>query len=463
MAGPRDGTPSPEPGRPPQVPYLATDLKPGVTVASVCEAMWDAESEFGLLDWEVNGVTPWQAVRFAVFQSLTSSLRLLEKTPDEIPTGLWGRLGYHARLLQGALARNPFFGPEHYDALVFEGARTAPVGAGSGCVYTHDLASDLSEQGKRVQLLDSHLKARHSKSPDERRRFLDAVGLESGLRVRLSSWRPAASDLAFLGEFEGHLAKELSIPVDLRWLLAPGVMRFKAAYVVLRRLLEKRKPSEVYCVCAHVNLAPLVAAARHLGIRVTEVQHAVISRHHIGYSYPGRSRSNQPEYFPDRLLAWEGDWNQLAEIPCQIERVPPHWQRLTTAHKGAAKQEDLMVVLSQPTIAHRLAQALLERGAKLQRFKIVVKLHPAELRNPALRGVFAALHSSGHVRISDGDDLYDLLSRAKYQVGVYSTALYEGIGLGCQTLLVPLPGIEHMAHLLASRSAQLLDEFLARE
>jgi hypothetical protein len=137
-----------------------------------------------------------------------------------------------------------------------------------------------------------------------------------------------------------------------------------------------------------------------------------------------------------------------------------HWDRLRRDAALAAKRPGLMIVLSQPVIGGRLAQALLERSSKLRRFEIVLKLHPAELRDPKLRSVFEPLSKQENVSIAENDDLYDLLARAEYQVGVYSTALFEGIELGCRTLLVPLPGIEHMTRVLASGKAELLDNFL---
>lgn len=443
-----------------QVEYLRTDLRPGVTLAGLCEALWDAEDQLDLLDWEVNGVRPWEAGRFAVFQSLSSSLGLFENTPDETPSGLVGRLGFHARLLMGSLTHNPFAGWGHCDALVFEGPRSSSVDGARGCVYTNALVHTLSRQGKRVQLLDTHLGGYHSKSPDPRRSFTDAIGLESGLRFRLLRWRPTAEDQAFLGRVEEFLRQKFQVQVDLAWLLWPGVPRFRASYAVYRRLFEARRPGDIYCVCAHGNLGALVAAGRHLGIRVTEVQHAVVSRHHIGYSYQDRDPPTRLDYFPDRFLAWDADWNVLPQLPCAVERVEPNWAPLTRAHQGEAKRKGLMVVLSQPPIAKRLAQALLERIQCLRGFEIVIKLHPAELREPKLQGVFAALKGAGNVRVAEGAQLYDLLPRAEYQVGVYSTALYEGLDLGCHTLLVPLPGIEHMRHLLAAGRARLLDDFL---
>ena len=159
-------------------------------MSGLCEAIWDAEARFGLLDWSVAEVKPWLAGRFSVFKRLASDLALFESTGEERPNSWQAHLAYHSRLLVGALTQNPFRGSEECDVLVFESSRCATFGTDKGCFYTHDLATELSRQGKRVQLMDPHVDGGHSKSLDPRRRFLDAVALESGVRFRLSRWRP---------------------------------------------------------------------------------------------------------------------------------------------------------------------------------------------------------------------------------------------------------------------------------
>jgi|CXWL01.1.fsa_nt_gi hypothetical protein len=460
MTDSRDLKASKDPASAP-IPYITTDLPPGRTVAALCESIWEAEARFGLLDWEVNGVKPWQARRFAIFQSLATQMDLINEDPDE-PQRPWNdRMGYHARLAWGSLTQSPFRGRETYDVLAFEGPRSAKIGTERVCLYTHAITTELSRQGKRVLLLDTHLGAVHGKSTDPRRRFLDAVGIESGLRFRLSRWAAPPSDLAFLRGAEEHLTRTLAIPVELGWLLAPGIPRFLASYAPYRRLLQMRQPSEIFCVGAYSVLPPLVAAARHLGIKVTEVQHSVVSRYHLGYSYPVTPESGRAEYLPDRFLAWRGAWNRSETIPCSVEATSAPWESRSRTFASVIKQPRLMVVLSQPVIAPRLIAALLERSEALRSFEVVVKLHPAELSDPRLRQAFASLRGLENVRIATTDDLPELLSRATFQVGVYSSALYEGIDLGCRTLLVPLPGIEHVAHLLTNGMAELLDDFLA--
>jgi len=255
------------------------------------------------------------------------------------------------------MTRNPFQGSQLYDALVFESPRSATVDNRRMCAYTSEIANQLTSRGLRVQLLDPHTGGPRDKSPDYRRYLLDAVALESGLRFRLSRWQPQPTDVEFLEKVRRHLSEELSLAVDISWLLSPGVRRFRSARTVYERLLRKRRRSEIYCVAAYGGLAPLVAAAKHMGVRVTEVQHGAIDPYHLGYSFPGQPLASLPDYLPDRLLAWKADWNQVTG-PFQVDFVEAgYWERLRRMRTSVSKRHQLLVVLSQPVITGRLARA----------------------------------------------------------------------------------------------------------
>jgi hypothetical protein len=50
------------------------------------------------------------------------------------------------------------------------------------------------------------------------------------------------------------------------------------------------------------------------------------------------------------------------------------------------------------------------------------------------------------------------LSSSLWQIGVYSTAIYEGLAFGCMTYLVDLPGVAYMVKLIATGYAQLVQQ-----
>ena len=53
------------------------------------------------------------------------------------------------------------------------------------------------------------------------------------------------------------------------------------------------------------------------------------------------------------------------------------------------------------------------------------------------------------VRLSTEGSTLDLLASATYQVGVSTTALFEGMALGCRTAVANLPGHEYLEPAIA--------------
>lgn len=44
--------------------------------------------------------------------------------------------------------------------------------------------------------------------------------------------------------------------------------------------------------------------------------------------------------------------------------------------------------------------------------------------------------------------LYEFFSKSEYQIGVFSTAIYEGLLFNCKTFILDLPGAEYMDSLV---------------
>ncbi|HWD79645.1 MAG TPA: hypothetical protein VG497_12200, partial [Kribbella sp.] len=63
-----------------------------------------------------------------------------------------------------------------------------------------------------------------------------------------------------------------------------------------------------------------------------------------------------------------------------------------------------------------------------------------------------------NVRLSTGGSTLDLLATATYQVGVSTTALFEGMALGCRTAVANLPGHEYLEPAIAKGHALLMQD-----
>jgi hypothetical protein len=323
------------------------------------------------------------------------------------------------------VTRNPFLARGPYDALVVPHPRKP----GGVEIYTDSLRTVL---GSSALVLDSGING----SPVAGARDLDFFTSASG------SFHRRGFD-ARCGEIVQALAASTGVTVPVGALVAREVPKHTRLRALYRALLKRQGIKTVYVVVAYFH-QHLVGAARDLGIRVVELQHGAISPFHLGYSYPGRPVV--PDQ-PDELWCFGSYWTDVAELPARMDTRVVGASFISPLPAGASKDPRLVVVLSQGTVGSELVAYAGALAAARPDLDVAFHLHPSE-RSTEYR-------LPAGVRLSS-DNTLSLLASATYQVGVATTALFEGMLLGCRTAVADLPGNEYLAPAIARRDAVLV-------
>jgi hypothetical protein len=174
-------------------------------------------------------------------------------------------------------------------------------------------------------------------------------------------------------------------------------------------------------------------------VPVVELQHGIVDPYNYGYSYPGRVSKAT---FPDYLFTFGEFWGEQAALPIPDDHVRPvgypHLERSVEQHADL-EPRDRVVVVSTGEVGHRLSRlAVALAGAPNCDCPVVFKPHPGEAdrwREEYPWLVDAPVDVIGE----DGPSLHRLFAQSSAQVGVYSTALYEGVRFGLETYLVDVP------------------------
>ncbi|MGW6197178.1 hypothetical protein ACWF0M_13630 [Kribbella sp. NPDC055110] len=319
----------------------------------------------------------------------------------------------------GIVTRTPF--PGAYDALVVPHPRK-PNGVE---IYTDELRVAL---GDRALILDSGING----SPLPGSKNLDFFTSAAG-----ALHRRTVDDRGIAAALE----KLTGVRIPIGALLArevPKHLRLRALY---RALLRKHRIKTVYLVVAYFH-QHIVGAARDLGIRVVELQHGAISPFHLGYSYPDRPVVADQ---PDELWCFGSYWTDVADLPAVMRTevmgapfLPP----------PGPKDPHRVVFLSQGTVGSELVKVAGAVAVEYPDLEVLFRLHPSE------RPEDYTIPSG--VKLSTGGSTLDLLATATYQVGVSTTALFEGMALGCRTAVADLPGHEYLDPAIAKGHALLM-------
>lgn len=391
-----------------------TDL----TVATLCQAIWHVERELDLLTWQIHKAHPWPIIRMRVFHELTRRSGI-HGAPHPVRRTPYGKAALVGRHVRGIVGRSPF--PGRYDALVVPHPRK-PNGVE---IYTDELRATL---GDNALILDSGINGTPLAGSKNLDFFTSAAG----------AIHPRTADDRGIGR---ALEELTGVRIPVGSLLArevPKHLRLRALY---RALLRRHGIKTVYVVVAYFH-QHIVGAARDLGIRVVELQHGAISPFHLGYSYPGRPEVADQ---PDELWCFGSYWTDVAELPAGMRTEV---MGATFLPAPGPKEPRRVVFLSQGTVGAELVQVADAVAKEHPELDVLYRLHPSERAEDYT--IPAGL------QLSTGGSTLDLLATATYQVGVSTTALFEGMALGCRTAVANLPGHEYLAPAIAKGHAVLM-------
>lgn len=264
----------------------------------------------------------------------------------------------------------------------------------------------------------------------------------------------------YFKELEDKLKIEFKTDIEILSIVKRYDQLYNYKVKQFTRLLQKVNPKILFIVVGY-GRETLIHAAKKLHIPVVELQHGMLSEYHLGYDVS----SGEKEDFADYFFSFGPAWGRMANFPIPQEKIIPiGYQYLNNAidkYKNV-KKKNQVIFLSQGTIGDRLSKFAVKLISNLSLdIKIFYKLHPGEyLRwKTEYKDLYAA-YEKGYISVIAGDDppLYQIMAESKWQIGVNSTALFEGMAFKCKTFVVNLPGIEDIKNMIESKRFFLVQD-----
>lgn len=234
--------------------------------------------------------------------------------------------------------------------------------------------------------------------------------------------------------------------------LAKIVLQVSALKKELEKKLKMVCPQIIVeTVCYSRLCMVLNELAKENGIPTIELQHGTMHSAHAAYQFP--EGCGEIRQFPDYVYVFSEYWKKCAHLPIPSDHVKvtgyPYFERQLNKYKTIKKDAKTNIIfVSQGTIGKELSVLASGLSDLLDKdgYHIIYKLHPGEYvgwkeRTPWL------IKDNIEVVDSLEHNIYEYFAKCSFQVGVYSTAVYEGLGFGLTTYIYDIGHADTLADL----------------
>lgn len=417
----------------------------------IVETIFQMEEELDLFNKQINGVYFWELIRLSVVSQIAQKTGLYGQAQVRTESNVKNVSHFAYNAFKNIIYKNPFFST-NIDIVFWGGSRRKLMDDGFWWNIYCDPVMDSLFDFNSLLLESTYLGNHFKPCKTNNIKYIDFISFIRYFKNMFIRYRTALSveDMYDLNKIKSRLIDVFNITVDIENIVTSSLRMRSVMLPVYRSLLKRIKPKIVVVICSY-GKETFIEACKQQKIPVVELQHGTINRYHTGYSFPGKYYSKTT--FPDYFLTFGDYWKKLVQFPIPQERVIstgyPFFDMETAKYNSIPKKNQI-VFISQGTIGARMSRFAVELQFR-QDFDldIVYKLHPGEYSR--WQKDYPWLVNSGLSVIDDeSEPLYKLLAQSKALVGVYSTVVYEGLGMGLPTYLVDLPGIEYMDELIAS-------------
>jgi len=403
------------------------------------------ETEYNVFDLSVDGIPLWEQIRFGIARKIAHAQG--QGQAHSRVDGIQKYIRGLSLWLRNFVQKNPYLADEH-DFLFIGHQRRKLEEDG----YWWDIYCDpIHEQSELdyIHMETPHLLSHRSPAKTEHLRYLELIEYGGTLQRELGIRSPSLPNdmVSRLQRVEAEIRRRFEVDVDVVSEAEEALHVRKATLPLYERLLDRIDPEVVVLVVSY-GRETLIEACKRKGIPVVELQHGVINYHHFGYSYPeGETKAT----FPDYLLTFGEFWNQNARYPipdeCVIPVGYPYLEDRLDSYDDIEPSQQLLFI-SQGTIGHELSRFAVEAHQDDRiNHQIVYKLHPGEYDRWENEYPWLA---ASDVRVIDDSEppLYQLFAESSAQIGVGSTAVYEGLCFNLETFVFDIDGSDVLQPLI---------------
>jgi len=419
-----------------------------IDIKQIFNKFLELEEDLDLFNKRVDNVLFWERVRTPIIQNvyrITTGENPLQEESSQVKR-VRGRASYLLTSLLG-FHRAPLFLGRRNILFLCSPRRIHQDDGFWWDIYTDFIIEDIGMSYAAIEASSSLRHRRPAKTVglfdldilDFLRYFAEKLKL---VKVSLS-----VEEKKLILIIRQEIQRLTGVDIDIERVIIRKLGYRKIRYPFYRFILKKIKPKIIVLVTSY-NKEDFIEAAKSLSIPVVELQHGVISPYHPGYSYP--SGQSGKHTFPNWFFAFGNYWAKLADFPISKNRIVsmgfPFLDAEMNKYADLPKKKQILFI-SQSSIGEKLSKFATELSKIDHGYRLVFKLHPLECKGWRVKYPWLA-DADLDVIDDSKTSLYRLFSESKIQIGVYSTAIYEGLAFGLATYLLDVPGVEYFESLV---------------
>lgn len=458
------------------------------TVKEICQKIWNLEEKYELNHKEIQGCYPWQLIRMYLYYEITRKTNVFESA-QQSSLSLFDKINSFLPFVKNSILSNPLSGNENVDALIFDHPRKVIFEDEYQDIYSYFLKDTLNQYGKSFETIESPYLNQHFRSNENIKennvKFNDRILLGSFIHKTRNRGKLhfTESEMQYINSVKEELETAFEIEIDLFRIMEDHILNFQYDYKKYIELLQRKKPKVVFLVVAYENKA-LLAACKKMNIEIIELQHGTISPYHLGYSYPENTMKfngelKEIEYFPDKILSFGNYWKNACPFPIDSENIIPmgfpYFEENSKTYMKIAEDKNSkegnnqktekkqILFISQGVIGKYLSELAYETALNMnknnennednaQNYNFIYKLHPGEYGTwkENYDYLTKAVNEFDNFTVINKSEppLYELFAESHYQIGAFSTAIYEGLAFNCKTFIIDVPGVEYLDDLI---------------
>jgi hypothetical protein len=428
------------------------------SLKEICEKIWEMESKYNLLNTQISKIFFWKLIRFPLFSEITKSILGFESDPSHTETNFLTKIPSLTKKVYNTYFYGASKRKAQRDILILGTDRKKYINGKYVDIYIEKLTKILDDMKANYEVIDSPNLGKHYSKPSKHLSYSEHYSIGYIIKKMFSNESFSESDKGFVEFLEQQIRVNFGLSINLSSKISEKIKVFKLLKYHYYSLLKKRNVKLAYIICSYGREA-FISACKDAGVRCIELQHGVITKYHLGYSFP--NNENVP-YFPDELYLFGEFWKDSVPFPLKDDKLTvigyPYMEKKLEKFRSRRKIKNQVIFISQWNIGSKLSKIAYDFAKKNSEYTVIYKLHPKEYykwkeRSPLL---IEALNLNNFRLVDDATyDLYEYLANSEYLVGANSTAIYEGLVLKCKTILINLPGIEYMQYLIKHNYAKL--------